>query len=242
LLARLQASEAADAVADALAGRSIATVALHQPAGDRAGLVPAGAIADRVVVRRGSRLELVAVSEVNRHPIANLAADPLADVDVVAGVEIGAGAEHERAVDEWLVLTAARLVGSAHRAHRITCDYAVNRRTWDRVIGSYQGVSHPLADSATALDGARLLARKAAWAIDVRDQRASELAAMAFAFASETANAATYLAVHLHGGMGFTLEHDAQLHYRRVRGWARIWDEPRAAYLRVANERYGGDC
>ncbi|HXY28374.1 MAG TPA: acyl-CoA dehydrogenase family protein, partial [Acidimicrobiales bacterium] len=92
---------------------------------------------------------------------------------------------------------------------------------------------------ATRLDGARLLAQKAAWSLDGGDARGRELAAMAFAFASEAAERATYDAVHFHGGYGFMLEHDVQLHYRRVRGWARVWGDAEAGYRRAAAVRYG---
>ena len=53
---------------------------------------------------------------------------------------------------------------------------------------------------------------------------------MAFAFASETAERATYHAIHFHGGYGFMVEHDVQLHYRRARGWARVWGGAEAGY------------
>ncbi len=48
----------------------------------------------------------------------------------------------------------------------------------------------------------------------------------------------TYRALHIHGGYGFMLEQDVQLYYRRARGWARIWGEPRMAYRRAARHRY----
>jgi alkylation response protein AidB-like acyl-CoA dehydrogenase len=106
-------------------------------------------------------------------------------------------------------------------------------------IGSFQGVAHRLADVATQVDGARLLAREAAWAADAAPERFSELAAMAFAFASEAARDATYWAVHFHGGYGFMLEHDVQLYYRRARGWPRLLGSPAWAYERAAARRYG---
>ncbi len=88
------------------------------------------------------------------------------------------------------------------------------------------------------LDGARLLVLKAAWALDVGDARGRELAAMAFAFASEVAEQATYDAIHFHGGYGFMLEHDAQLFYRRARTWARVWGDAEDGYRRAAAARY----
>ena len=61
---------------------------------------------------------------------------------------------------------------------------------------------------------------------------------MAFAFASRTAESATYDALHVHGGYGFMLEYDVQLHYRRARGWARVWGDAEAADRRAAQARY----
>ena len=143
------------------------------------------------------------------------------------------------ALDEWLLLTAAALVGMGAAAHEEVCRYAAERRAFGGIIGGYQGVAHPLADDATNLDGARLLVQKAAWAIDVGDARGRELAAMAFAFASETAERSTYDAIHFHGGYGFMLEHDAQLFYRRARTWARVWGDAEDGYRRAAAARYG---
>jgi alkylation response protein AidB-like acyl-CoA dehydrogenase len=145
----------------------------------------------------------------------------------------------DRAVDEWLTLTAAALVGIAAAANEIGCAYAAERKAFGTVIGTFQGVAHPLADDATNIDGARLLAQKAAWSLDEESDRGRELAAMAFAFASQTAEAATYNALHVHGGYGFMLEYDVQLFYRRARGWARVWGDADRAYERTASARYG---
>ena len=106
-------------------------------------------------------------------------------------------------------------------------------------IGSFQGIAHRLADTAAAVDGARLLAYEAAWAVDDQPERAAELAAMAFAFAYETARDATYRSLHFHGGYGFMMEYDIQLYFRRARGWANVFDDPEHVYRRVADRRYG---
>jgi alkylation response protein AidB-like acyl-CoA dehydrogenase len=198
-----------------------------------------------VVVRTGDRLVVVATAGQEVRPVANLGSQPLADLVVDdTAIEIASGRAaadlHAVAVDEWLALTASALVGIGARALDLATAYAVERRAWGVPIGTFQAVSHPLADSATALDGARLLARKAAWAADVDDGRRAELAAMAFGFAAETARDATYRSLHVHGGYGFMLEQDVQLLYRRARGWARVWGDTRRAYRRAATHRYGG--
>lgn len=225
-----------------LGGSQLVTMALGECCHGVTALVPAGAICDAVVVFDGARLRAVPVADPDRHPLANLGSAPLADVPLTGGTDLGTSAAQElfeAAVDEWLVLTAAALVGMSAAAHEATCAYAVERHAFGGPIGRYQGVAHPLAEDATRIDGARLLTLKAAWALDLGDARARELAGLAFAFASETAERATYDAIHFHGGYGFMLEHDLQLYYRRVRAWARVWGSAEDGYRRAATARYG---
>jgi alkylation response protein AidB-like acyl-CoA dehydrogenase len=175
--------------------------------------------------------------------VANLGAAPLADLAIADAAELAVGSPaleaFEVALDEWLVLTAAAVVGHGAAALEIACEYAVERRAFGKPIGAFQGVAHPLADDATNLDGARLLVHKAAWALDTGHRRGRELAAMAFAFAPTAVESATYDAIHVHGGYGFMLEYDVQLHYRRARAWARTWGDADAAHRRAADARYG---
>jgi alkylation response protein AidB-like acyl-CoA dehydrogenase len=248
--ARLLASSGSPAAAGLLPGcldgSELVTIALHPTASRSLSLVPAGSVADHVVALADDRLVVLATAGQERRHVDNLGGQPLADLAVpVDVVELAAGADavrlYEKAIDEWLTLTASALVGIGTRAQDMATEYAVERRAWGVPIGTFQAVSHPLADSATALDGARLLARKAAWAADVDDPRRQELAAIAFAFAAETARDATYRSLHIHGGYGFMLEQDVQLFYRRARGWARVWGDTKRAYRRAASHRYGAD-
>ena len=100
-------------------------------------------------------------------------------------------------------------------------------------------MAHPLADSATALDGARFLALEAAWAADEGVDRANELAGLAFGFAGDTARDVTARALHVHGGYGFMMEYDIQLFYRRARGWSLVFDDPTRETLRLADQLFG---
>ena len=121
---------------------------------------------------------------------------PVADIAVADGEVLATGDEarvvFEAALDDWLLLTAAALVGIGAQSLEIGVEYVKERKAFDVPIGSFQAVSHRLADSATALDGARLLTYEAAWAAEAEVGRASELAAMAFAFAGEAARDASY--------------------------------------------------
>lgn len=242
LLARL-GEVAAGPLADALGGGRMITFAPRATRSDVAGLVPAGSIADDAVVLAGHRLLLVPLDG-NRTIVENLGSMPLADVVVPASAVVLAEGDaaltaHDHAVDDWMALTAAALVGVAARSLEIGVEYVKERRAWGVPIGSFQGIAHRLADTASAVDGARLLAYEAAWAVDDQPERAAELAAMAFAFAYETARDSTYRSLHFHGGYGFMMEYDIQLYFRRARGWGNVFDDPEHVYRRAADRRYG---
>ena len=239
LLARVD-GDALDAVLD---GQRLVTVAITPAAAGRALAVPAAAVADDAVVLEGDRLLLVPLEGV-RTPFENLGSMPLADVDLGGDLRVLASgdeavAAHDAAIDDWMRLTAAALVGISARALEIAVEYVKERKAWGVPIGSFQAIAHGLADAATAIDGARLLAYEAAWAVTDDLDRASELAALAFAFGAETARDATYTALHSHGGYGFMNEYDVQLYWRRARAWVGVWGDPAAAYRRAADRRYG---
>jgi alkylation response protein AidB-like acyl-CoA dehydrogenase len=243
LLARLGDESSSAALAAALAGERLVTVALHPGRDGRAGLVPAAAVADDAIVLDGDQLLLVPL-EGARLAVENLGSMPVADVTIPADAEVlasgpSAAGALDAAVDDFLFLTAAALVGVGARALELGIAYVKERKAWGVPIGSFQSVAHRLADSATALDGARLLAYEAAWAVDEEPARAAELAAMAFVFAYESARDATYRSLHYHGGYGFMMEYDIQLYFRRARAWANVYGEPRKVYRRVADKRYG---
>jgi alkylation response protein AidB-like acyl-CoA dehydrogenase len=242
LLARSDGPAADQALSVALSGDRLVTLAVRPARQGTATLVPAGAIADQAIVLDGDRLLLVDVPGDVRL-VENTGALPLADLAVPTdAVVLSSGADavaaYALAVDEWRVLTAAALAGIAARALEIGVAYVKERQAFGQPIGSFQAVAHRLADRAAEVDGAELLAREAAWAAAEEPGRAAELAAMAIAFAAETARDTTYFALHFHGGYGFMLEYDIQLYFRRARSWPAVLAEPRAAYRSVADARY----
>ncbi|OBK18115.1 acyl-CoA dehydrogenase family protein [Mycobacterium asiaticum] len=226
-----------------LAGDRLVTFAPHAGRHRCLRLVPAGAVADWVIAMVDGQLLAVPLRD-NRTPIENLGSLPLADIAIDGDyVLLAEGASASdlfgTALDLWLTLTAAALTGAAARAVEFAVDYAKQRQAFGAAIGSFQAVSHPLADSATAAAGSRLLALRAACADTDEPDRMCQLAAMAFAFAYETARDATRRSLHIHGGYGFSMECDVQLYYRRVRGWALVYGESAVALDRVADARYG---
>ncbi|WP_067889531.1 acyl-CoA dehydrogenase family protein [Nocardia vaccinii] len=244
--ARIGSTVAATLLTEVLAGRQLVTYTPRPSRDGRLTVVPAGAIADLVVALIGDALCVVPL-EGRRRAVTNLAALPLADVTVESGAREGVTviAEGDRArsifsgaLDRWLMLTSAALVGIAARSVEIGVEYAKQRHAFGVAIGSFQAVSHPLANSATAVDGARLLAYEAACAFADERGRAGELAAMAFLFGYETARDASHRSLHLHGGYGFGMEQDIQLYYRRARGWAMVYGGPDVVLDRIAALRY----
>ena len=239
-----QSGDAAEGLLSAvLAGEQLVTFAPREARGPQLGMVPGGAVADHVVALVEGRLLAVPIGE-NREAVANLASMPLADIMIdgqpaVLADGLSARELFSSALDLWLALTAVAMAAAAKRAVELGVDYAKQRQAFGSAIGSFQAVSHPLADSATAADGARLIGLKAACAFADEPDRVRELAAMAFAFAYETARDATRRSLQIHGGYGFGMECDIQLYYRRIRGWAMVFGEPGIALDRVADARYG---
>jgi alkylation response protein AidB-like acyl-CoA dehydrogenase len=242
LLARLGPSASGPSPLDALlTGGEVATTALHRPVAGTARLVPAGAIASLVLVRDGAALRAVRPDPTPAQ-VPNLGSLPLADVPATGGEVLAEGPAAavavEAAVDEWLLLTAGALVGLAASALALAVAYAKERTAFGKPIGAFQGIAHRLADVATGIDGARVLVHEAAWSADEGLPQAPERACMAFGLASDIAREATYWAMHTLGGYGVMLEHDAQLYFRRARGWAAVYGDAEAAYRRVASYRY----
>jgi alkylation response protein AidB-like acyl-CoA dehydrogenase len=210
----------------------LTTLALHPAVDGVARLVPGGAAADAVVALDGDDLVVAGLGPEPRPAPPNLASAPVADcaLDGAARLDSGPGAHrrHAAALDEWRVLTAAALTGLAAEALRLGVGYVQGRRQFGVPIGSFQAVQHALADVATAVDGSRLAAREAAWAADTGAADATTLACIAFLHAARTADRAAGASLHFHGGYGFMLEYDVQLHLRRARAWHLALGDPAA--------------
>lgn len=216
-------------------GTTLAVFAPRTVDGDTATVVPGGAVADRVIALVGDELVIVDGPGRDGTAIANTAHAPLADVAVGAdapGRLVLASGDAARAAytvaqDEWRALSAMWLCGLARAALDLGVTYATERKQFGVPIGSFQAVAHPLADIACSLDGADLLAAKAIWALDENEAIAARFASSAFSFAGATAEQATKVALHVHGGYGFMDEYDIQLLFRRAKATRLLLGDPR---------------
>ncbi len=144
----------------------------------------------------------------------------------------------EHTVEVGAILAAAQAVGGASYALEITVDYAKTRRQFNKALAEFQSISHYLADASTALDGARLLVYEAAWAYDA-DRAVDALAPMAKLFACRTYRDVTAMAQQVFGGIGFTLEYDIQLYFRRAKQLQITWWDVATCEDRIADAILG---
>jgi alkylation response protein AidB-like acyl-CoA dehydrogenase len=155
---------------------------------------------------------------------------------VVVGPDAALGdddAARERALGLAATLTAADAVGAGERLVDLTVEYAGQRETFGRVIGSYQAVKHKCADMLWWLDGARLAARNAAAALD-GDGDVSHLVAVGKACASDYTARIAGESLQLHGGIGFTWEHDLHLYLRRIKADEALFGDAEHHERRIA--------
>jgi alkylation response protein AidB-like acyl-CoA dehydrogenase len=232
-----------------LSGERLLTFALRPFVAGTSRLAPAGAVADAVVGLSAGAL-VVAETEAPadggpaRRPTVNLGSSPIADARLGSPRYVllegpQAAAAHSRALDEWKVLTAACLVGLAARALDMAIDYARIRKIFGTLLGSFQTAAHRFADDVVSIDGSRFLSYKAAWALDSEQPDGPTLASMAFLNATETARRVASGALHIHGGLGYTSEHDIQLYYRRAQAWPLVLGDPAHEWLQLSDRLYG---
>jgi alkylation response protein AidB-like acyl-CoA dehydrogenase len=129
---------------------------------------------------------------------------------------LGGGETLNTARRHALALLACEAVGIAQRALDTAAEHAKTREAFSRPIGTFQAISHQIADVYTATQLARSLAYWAAWAVDAADERADLAVAAAKSSAAEAAVMASEHAIQVLGGVGFTWEHFLHRFYKRA--------------------------
>jgi alkylation response protein AidB-like acyl-CoA dehydrogenase len=241
LLARLGALDSADdAATDLINGAQIAALDPQVDSSGGVRLIPAGSVADHVIVRDGETIvrltfdtQPVRVDNIGRLPMAWVDPDK-ADSRAILAEGTKALAGYRRALDEWRLLTAAALVGMVEETMTIAAEFAKSRYTLGVPISTLQGISHPLANMAITVQGGRNLARRAAWFLDNEPDERPELAAAAFVFMAEEAAKAATMAVHIQGGLGVSAEAAATAYFVRARGWPLAGGDPGASAKLIA--------
>jgi len=241
LAGQLLAAAGADAYLERIAGGEIAGPAITDDRG-RAGaavtvtsdgstvtgsvkFVPFGASAGFFVVAAqcegGVELFAVEAADAQITPLTSFdfsrpsATVTLASAPAVRLTTGGAGAAAlQHGVDIALLATGAEQLGGAQYCFDMTLEYIKMRRQFNRGIGSFQAIKHRMADALMLVEMARSGLERATWEASAQ---LSADAAVVKAWGSDSYMAMAAEAIQLHGGVGFTWEHDAHLYFRRAR-------------------------
>jgi alkylation response protein AidB-like acyl-CoA dehydrogenase len=145
-----------------------------------------------------------------------------ADVSVGADALLGAAgagwAPLARVLDRATVALCAEMCGGAQKVLDMTVEYAKIRQAFGRPIGSYQGVKHRAADMLVDVENSKSITYYAAWALDENSPEAPLAVSMAKAYVSDAFRRVAAAGIQLHGGIGFTWEHDLHLYFKRAKG------------------------
>jgi len=140
------------------------------------------------------------------------------DFSATAAAQLSGGESlHRRILDVGAVAVAADSLGGTQRALDMAVDYSKVREQFGKPIGSFQALKHAAAEIVADLEPARSLVWYASHALDATPGEASRAAAMAKARLCEVYSRGTDRAVLMHGGIGFTWEHDIHLWFKRAR-------------------------
>ena len=144
----------------------------------------------------------------------------------LVGVEGAAARVVEQTVTLAIVALAAEQVGGAQLCLEMSVEYAKLRVQFGRPIGSFQAIKHKCADMLLAVESAKSAAYYAAWAAADGSAELPLVASLAKALCSETYVQVAAETIQIHGGIGFTWEHDAHLYFRRARSTEAMLGSP----------------
>ncbi|MFV8818023.1 acyl-CoA dehydrogenase [Haliea sp. E17] len=248
VLALLAGEAQAELLEAASMGSKVISIALRDVAREPRQWVAGGAVADAVIARSGDDVVLVSLADAGERAEESLASTPIAELDLAAApaTVLANGADalkvFAQAVEEWKLLMAIALSGLSREAIRLASEYACEREAFGQPIGAYQGISHPLADLITDVDGGKYLAWKAIHDCARVPANAGAEISAAFWWNAETAGRAVTQALHTFGGYGLATEYDVHLYNLRAKQWPLIAGDP-ATFLEEAGRRlYAGEA
>jgi len=120
-------------------------------------------------------------------------------------------------LDEALIAECAWMIGGARWVLETSVDYAKEREQFGVPIGTFQAIQHKLANVVVEVEGATSIVYYAAWTVDEGDPGKTLATSIAKAWCSDVYTHAGFEGVQVHGGMGFTWEHDMHLYLKRAK-------------------------
>jgi len=143
--------------------------------------------------------------------------DTVVPAGALLGTRGGAWPTLARVLQRATVALCAEMCGGAQRVLDMTTEYAKIRVAFGKPIGTYQGVKHKAADMLVDVENAKSLTYYAAWAADENSPETALAISMAKAYASDAYRKVSATGIQLHGGIGFTWEHDLHLYFKRAK-------------------------
>jgi alkylation response protein AidB-like acyl-CoA dehydrogenase len=183
-----------------------------------ADLVPDADSASFVVFVEGSSATVVDAADVDAEPVATIdSTRRFSRVQLPNGAGEALEGDAAAAIGPIAVTIAAELVGVAQRAMEMAVEYAKDRQQFGRPIGAYQAVAHRCAQMLLEVESARSATMYAGWTADEEPESLPLAAAMAKAYASDAGWRVTASSLQVHGGIGFTWEHDLHFFLKRAK-------------------------
>jgi alkylation response protein AidB-like acyl-CoA dehydrogenase len=139
------------------------------------------------------------------------------DADAVMGAPDKAWPRLKRALEWAAAALCAEMVGGVQKVLETSTEYAKTRQQFGKPIGIYQAVSHKLADMLVLSESGRSATYYAAWAVDADAPDRSLASSMAKAYVSDAYRKVAGDGIQVHGGIGFTWEHDMHLYFKRAK-------------------------
>ncbi|MDQ1503807.1 MAG: hypothetical protein QOD57_1534 [Actinomycetota bacterium] len=141
--------------------------------------------------------------------------------------EEGAGwAALSKTLDQVAVCLAAEQVGGAQKCLDMSVEYAKVRIQFGRPIGSFQAIKHKCADMLLEVESSKSAAYYAGWAAAEDNDELPVVASLAKSYCSEAYFHAAAENIQIHGGIGFTWEHDAHLYFKRAKSSEILFGDP----------------
>jgi alkylation response protein AidB-like acyl-CoA dehydrogenase len=140
-----------------------------------------------------------------------------------------------RALDESTLAIALEMVGTSQAIFDITLEYAKQRQQFGVPIGSFQAIKHKFADMMVALERARSTAYFAALTIAENDPRRASATSVAKAAAGDCQRLIAKEGIQIHGGIGYTWEHDMHLYVKRLKSSEPLFGSTSAHRARIAD-------
>jgi 3-oxochol-4-en-24-oyl-CoA dehydrogenase len=214
-----------------IAGDAVVSIAMRNVGEEMTQWIAGGQVAEGVIARIDDKIVLFDITGAARAE-ENLASTSIAEINFhhLSQTTLAQGqdavATFDAALEEWKLLIAAALSGLSRQALGSAAAYASERKAFGVLIGTFQALSHPMADLICEIDSGSFLVWRAIRAIADGEADAAALTSLSAWWNAGTAARTVRHAVQTFGGIGLTLEHDIHLYNLRAKAWPLVAGDP----------------